>query len=411
MFSPVATQSPYIENPYGCPFSPAVLNYGGDGQVTTEQSVAPTDLLPPEQTVPRALNFLADYSGCGFWRLIWPQYLLTINQEMVVESFTKMILDPNFFRDNKSIRIQRQATPNQLQYVKALRQICDQLGIHLIYEVDDVIFHEDIPEYNKFRTAFVDPQIRNSSQEIMLLCDEITVTCPFMRDYYADKTGHKNVTVIPNYPPRWWIGNYYNEQNISRNYDKHKKQPRVMYPGSAAHFDVDFRVKSQDDFAHVNEAVIATRKKFKWVFYGAYPFAVKQYIQSGEMEFHPWQLLAEYPRHLNSLNVNAFVAPLQDNTFNRSKSDIKYVEASCFGVPAVCQDLVTYKNCPNRFTTGDEMVALLEKVLKYKEDYMRISRKARLFAETRFLENKENIGKYKELYSFKKGSPERVLLK
>ena len=42
----------------------------------------------------------------------------------------------------------------------------------------------------------------------MGLCDEITVTCKFMKDYYTEKTGNKNITVIPNYPPKWWIGNY-----------------------------------------------------------------------------------------------------------------------------------------------------------------------------------------------------------
>ena len=44
-----------------------------------------------------------------------------------------------------------------------------------IYEIDDVLFHEDIPKYNKFRATFVDPEIRNAALSIMNMCDEITV--------------------------------------------------------------------------------------------------------------------------------------------------------------------------------------------------------------------------------------------
>ena len=31
---------------------------------------------PPEADLPRSLNYYADYSGCGFWRMIWPELLL-----------------------------------------------------------------------------------------------------------------------------------------------------------------------------------------------------------------------------------------------------------------------------------------------------------------------------------------------
>ena len=27
----------------------------------------------PEANLPRAVNYYADYGGCGFWRMIWPE--------------------------------------------------------------------------------------------------------------------------------------------------------------------------------------------------------------------------------------------------------------------------------------------------------------------------------------------------
>jgi hypothetical protein len=42
--------------------------------------------------------------------------------------------------------------------------------------------------------------------------------------------------------------------------------------------------------------------------------------------------------------------------------------------------------------------------------YMNISTKCRKVAESRFLENEENISKYYELYNYPVNAPERVLL-
>ena len=104
------------------------------------------------------------------------------------------------------------------------------------------------------------------------------------------------------------------------------------------------------------------------------------------------------------------VAPLQDSTFNKAKSDLKYIEASCYGVPIACQDLCTYENAPIKFKTGDEMIAQAEETLSKKGKYMNICSKARKVAETRFLENEENINKYNELYNYGYRSAERVNL-
>jgi hypothetical protein len=104
------------------------------------------------------------------------------------------------------------------------------------------------------------------------------------------------------------------------------------------------------------------------------------------------------------------VAPLQDSTFNKAKSDLKYIEACCYGVPIACQDLCTYEEAPIKFKTGDEMIDQVEQTLSKKGKYMNICSKARKVAETRFLENEENISKYVELYNLPYKSPERKYL-
>lgn len=362
---------------------------------------------PRELALPRFLNYYADYSGCGHWRMIWPEQVLNAHSKAVVHGTTVMNLDPRYYVMAKSVRIQRQATKQQLEFVKMLKEISKQNGMRLIYEIDDICFSEDIPEYNKYKPAFVNPEIRESAQAIMAMCDEITVTCKFMKDYYMEKTGNKNITVIPNFMPKFWIGNHFDLTKNMNNLDKHKKKPRILYAGSGAHFDVDNRVKQRDDFHHVNEVIRKTVDKYQWVFLGAFPLPIVDLIKSGKVEFRQWSRLFDYAENISNLDVNMMVAPLQDNTFNKSKSDLKYIEACAFGLPIACQDLVTYENAPIKFKTGDEMINQIEETLKDVSKYKATCKKARQYAETRWLETDNNIDCYLEMYSTPFGDPSR----
>ncbi len=363
---------------------------------------------PPETGLPRFLNYYADYSGCGHWRMIWPEQVMNAHNKAVVHGTTVMNVDQRYYTQVKAVRIQRQATPQQLEFVKFLRNLADANNFRLIYEIDDICFHEDIPDYNKYKTAFTDPKIRQSAQEMMEICDEITVTCPFMRDYYLSKTNNKNVTVIPNFMPKFWLGGKYDINRTMESFEKHKRKPRILYAGSGAHFDVENRTKFKDDFEHVNDVIRNTVDKYQWVFLGAHPLPIRDLIQNGKVEFHPWKRLYEYGQGLYDLNVNMIVAPLQNSIFNKAKSDLKYIEACALGLPIACQDLCTYENAPIKFTTGDEMIDQINNTLKDRKRYKSICKKASQYADTRWLEDDKNIDCYLELYQYAVNDPKRI---
>ena len=379
-------------------------------QVHQQVDRRPDVQRPPEADFDRSINYYADYSGCGHWRMIWPEHVLNAHQKSVVHGTTMMVLDERYYENTLSVRVQRQATEHQLKFIKFLREIADRKNIKIIYEIDDIVFSEDIPDYNKFKPAFDDPKIRESSMNIMELCDEITVTNEFMQQYYMNKTSNKNITVIPNYPPKFWLGKYYNHDKVAKNYKKTRKRPRIVYAASGAHFDVENKVNQKDDFHHVNDVIIKTLKDFQWVFIGAYPLSLHGLVEQGLIEFHPWRRLYEYPDLLNEINPTVFIAPLIDNTFNKAKSDLKYIEACCYGVPIVCQDLCTYQNAPYKFTTGPELIDQIKRITKSYSSYMKASRDAYYIAQTRWLELDENIDKYRELYKYPYKDPERKLL-
>lgn len=363
---------------------------------------------PPEMDFDRSINYLADYSGCGFWRMIWPEHLLNAYSKAVVHSTTMMVLDERYYANTFTVRVQRQATEQQMQFIQLLKDFQRIHKFKIVYEIDDIVFHEDIPDYNKFKAAFVDPVIRKSAMSIMSMVDEITCPNKFMQQYYKHKTGNNNVTVIPNYPPKFWMGNFYDPVKIEKNYAKNRKKPRILYAASGAHFDVENRCNQKDDFYHVNEVIAKTVDKFQWVFIGAFPLSLRNLVAAGKIEFHEWSSLYDYPHLIDKLNCQMAIAPLADNTFNKAKSDLKHVEACCYGLPIACQDLCTYENAPIRFKTGDEMIDQITKTVKFGDTYKKASKAARAVAETRWLENNDNLEKYRELYRYTYKDPERV---
>ena len=371
---------------------------------------------PPQQVRGNTyVNFLADRSGCGMWRIGWPEYLINMANLGDSTSLNRMIFDKNWFRDIKAIKLQRQASTHQKEYIKFLKSIQSEMGFKLLYEVDDVVFREEIPDYNVFKPGFDTDEIRQNCVDMINMVDEVTVTCEYMKNLYTEKTGKKEITVVPNFPPYHWIGHQYNYNKIINEYDKNKKRPRIVYSGSAAHFDMGNKTGQQDDFTHVIKFITNNLEKYQFVFIGAVPIPLQQYVNSKHIEFHPWRSLIEYPNFLASLNAQLFIAPLMDNSFNKSKSDIKFVEANCLGIPCLCQDMETYKNAPPelKFTDSDDLAQKVENLLnwKNKSKYYRLVPELRKLGESRFLEHPENIGAFLEALNTPYGDPSRKFLK
>lgn len=401
-----------IQNMIGAPHG---LPAGIPSSVYINRSHNHKPVPPPEvpgEGLKRALNYLADYGGCGYYRCMAPNLLINLYQKAVIMESTAMVLDPKFYQTVEAVKLQRQATPHQRDFIKILKQISKQKPLKLIYEVDDVVFHEDIPMYNRNRDAFVSDEIRSCILEIMSMMDEITVTCDYFRDYLINKTGNKNVSTVPNYLMKWWFDRYYNLGDLVKKFDKNRKKPIVAIFASGTHVDVLNRVNQKDDFEFVVPSIIKTRKEFQWHFYGSYPLPLRPFIDSGEMKFFPWAPLVEFPETMAKSGAQVTFAALQNNHFNCSKSEIKFIESGALGMPCVCPDLPTYKNAHLKYAynNGNEFIDCLKTVLKNQSVYADYAKRARAYTETMWLDDEKNLMKYHEVYFTPFGSKDRKFL-
>ena len=375
--------------------------------------VAPKAPVAPKKDR-RYLNYMADRGGCGQWRIGWAEHFINMTGVGDSTSLTKMVLTKDWYRDLTAVKVQRQASGEQLKFVEALAGIKDEMGFKLMYEVDDVVFREDIPDYNMFKSSFDSDEVRQNCIDMINMVDEVTVTCQYMKDLYQEKTGKKEITVVPNFPPYWWIGHQYDYKKIINVFDSNKKKPRIVYAGSAAHFDIKGN-DTKDDFSHVLKFITDNVDKYQFVFIGAVPKELRHFVFEKKIELHKWVDLMMYPTLLSKLDAQLFLAPLVDNSFNRSKSDIKFIEASCLGIPCLCQDMETYKNVPDelKFTDGDDLAAKVENILNWKNRsrYYKMVPNLREIGSRRFLELEQNIGCHLEALDTPFGSPDRKHLR
>ncbi len=352
-----------ISSPFPKPFSSPLSQPFG-----TTPIQAPKPQKPREESMPRFVNYLADYSGCGHWRVLWPEQIINMTQRGLSQSITAMVAEPRWYQGVKAVKLQRQASKAQFEFVKHLKKIQQDYDFKIIYEVDDVVFREEIPDYNKFKFAFDTKEVRESVVSIMDLCDEITLTCDFMRKLFQSKLTNQKVTVIPNFVPYSWMGYLFNRGRVQTAFEKNKGKPRILYTGSGAHYDVDNKTGGKDDMSAVNHIIRKTADKYKWIFVGAYPPPLQDLVKSGKLEFYPWRSLLEYPQFIANLDPQLMVAPLTQNNFNNSKSDIKFIEACTLGIPCLCQDMHTYSNAPDdlKFNTPEEFEEKIEWILNWK---------------------------------------------
>lgn len=344
----------------------------------------------PGAGLPKSLSYYADYGGCGLWRILWPDMLLNSYQKAVTNNATLMMIDEMLYKTMDCVRLQRQAAKEQTEFAYVLANYRRKYGFKMVYEVDDIVFAEDIPPYNTSIEAFSNPQIAINIKYIANLCDKITVVSPFMRQYYANKLDFdiNNIFVVPNNPPRFWLDRFYNLDDKMQQYDDNKDRPRIGYCGSGTHFDLANRAGQKDDFAHVVQHIVATRKEFQWVMLGGVPPSLRSYVDDGSIQVRKWVPIYDYPYVMSELKLQAVVAPLANNTFNRAKSDIKVIEAGALGVPGTFQNLECYSDvAPSLFDTGEQMIGNLQKILADQKTYRQSVIQAREIANGRWLEN------------------------
>jgi hypothetical protein len=305
----------------------------------------------------------------------------TLRKDISIVDSPKMLPLPEFYRDIRHVKVQRQVSTAQKDFVmKFLKPLSDSFGFWLSYDIDDVIGPDDIPMYNAARHAFQAPGLFDNIKEILNAVDFINVPTEEMAKYYNIKFSvpMSKIQIVPNYLPRWWIGAAYDISRIEAKLKENKKKPRLGFICSSTHFDLKNQNGGVDDFTHIIPFIRSTVDKYQWVFVGGIPQQLKDLVQQRKIELHHGVDLLNYPRALMEKKIDAIVAPLKDNIFNRCKSNIKLLEGWSLGIPVIAQDLEPYRPYTDMlFKDVNDLQNQLDNLFKNDKKYLNLVKEHR----------------------------------
>lgn len=264
---------------------------------------------------PRVLAYAADMHGCGHYRVLQPHLALR-EQGLIDGSISDRLLDvvelERFKAD--SVVFQRQITSEQFEiisrnstYNKAFK----------VFELDDYL--PNLPMKSLHRSEMPRDVLR-SLRRVLSCVDRFVVSSDALAEGFDGL--HSDIRVVKNYlPVNWWL----QLQPLEILSDK----PRVGWGGGVSH---------SGDLEMIADVVRDLAPYVDWVFFGFCPEIIKPYVR----EFHAGVPIERYPEKMASLGLSLAIAPLEDNFFNRCKTNLKLLEYGACGYPVLASDVGCY---------------------------------------------------------------------
>lgn len=186
-------------------------------------------------------------------------------------------------------------------------------GVKVIIDLDDCLWK--IPVTNTAHNGFG----KSASDNLLLAmqnADAITTSTEALQKEIRIEYGRESV-VIPN---------AYNDRLDIVPFDEKPGPTKILYRGSNTHHG--------DLYTH--REAIKHYQNIELSFIGDLPwFLFKEYGGELDRVFHePWTSLSMYFRRIRAMNPHFFLFPLENNDFNRCKSNIAAIEATQAG--AIC---------------------------------------------------------------------------
>lgn len=229
--------------------------------------------------------------------------------------------------DYRAVLVQRDALPVAL--VAPFLAAAEARGIRVVAEVDDDFFTEfgrarlARAEYDPSRLASIDALVRGADVVVVSTAELASVVRPLAR----------RVEVVPNAldPGIWTPGDPVVDDDLRT--DEH----RVLYMGTMTH-TADLALL-RDVFT---DLVASDGRPVRLEVIGVTDDAPADWYRRVEVPDGHYPAFARWLVD-HRTRWRAGVAPLRDEEFNRAKSDLKAIEYTALGLPAVVSDRPSYR--------------------------------------------------------------------
>ena len=262
----------------------------------------------------------------------------------------------------QSVTVQRWISDGQRDLIlKFMKPLMDANCGWLVYEIDDMMFDGtfigteeerkaleakygdlqqcSIPLFNRGRGSFEGEAVQRNIKTMLNAADFVTVTTDYLKHVYHDFYGVplENIVAIPNFLPKWWIGDRYRPKDKLEQFQKNKNKPRIGIVSSLSHYNVDgvrrtaagravrkrrdsdgsvkwFDEKGvevpeadtlpiADDIDAIIGCIRETVDDFQWVFFGYCPPSLRDLVDKRKIETHGGTYIMNYPSTFDRLGL------------------------------------------------------------------------------------------------------------
>lgn len=300
----------------------------------------------------KVLCYISGYDGCGYYRIQSPAKYLNKYSDVMCKISTQYSKEDISWAD--IVILQKQVNQRALDFV----EFAKKEGKKIITEVDDDYFH--IPTWNPAYKYY-----HNKPQELInfyKMSDAIVVTTPHLARQLS--VYNPNTFVLPNsidlkevakieklpkedlYKFTRYLTSAQEDISLEKIEEISKDKIVIGWGGSPTHLrDLDqatpalLKICRENKNVHLHLIACGTEALLK----GMPPDQL--------FLIRPVPIF-QYPRLLASLKWDIGICPIEDNLFNRSKSNLKFLEFSINSIPCVCSNVENYAKTVREGVTG-----------------------------------------------------------
>lgn len=344
---------------------------------------------------------LTDRGACSWVRFRFMVGLLETNTggELVPVISPWEVTEPDVLNRTAAIVVARpmiQLHGDLLEHYKAKRA---QYGFKVFADYDDLLCDIDgkspIPEYNRFKVSPF--EIGKVMERHCSGLDGVTVASAYLKNTLERRFGWDNVSVLPNTVPGFAYGMAPRES-----VESDIKKPRVLYAGSMTHFKECHLGDFEGPWVPwMREA--AGKGEIDLHCFG---FSAPEFLSDVPVTLHPYVPAVAFPATVAAIRPDIYLAPLQDNEFNRCKSDLKLLEAAAVGAVLLGSVFYgsPYSDAAGISRVGPEMtsegLSYAVKAICQRENFNAVLSHQRRIMETygRYTESKASIMRFLGAY-------------
>lgn len=255
-------------------------------------------------------------------------------------------------------------------------EMCKDQGKKIWVDYDDLLL--DVPSDNPSYSVYNKQEIQDSVKKCLMMSDHVSVSTEHLKRQY-EKYSNK-ITLIRNCLPMYMLGW---RNKLSPN----KRTRSIAWRGSRTH--------QRDVMTCAREIIELSKDErfFDWIWYfvGDNQWAVTDQMPHNRTIWTEPIDTILYFQEMFKIAPSLLQVPLHESNFNKSKSNIAYLEAVFSGALCLAPDWEEWKHpgCLN-YSTPHEYRLHLETVLKGELDIEKTSKQAWEYTQDVFSLRKEN---------------------